>query len=298
MDVASLAAEAAALAARGDHPAAMTRYTRVLAMAAAGTTRDAWTVASAHLHWVESARFSGVPLRSLFAVLDAAERYLESVGHPEWRSGLLAQRAATHKELAEWDQAEAFAEEALEAYVPGAPGTTLATLRYRLGDILRGAGRPTEAMPHFEAVLDDPATRYKALVGLTHCALNRMHRRTALRHATAAVREAEPLGDEALRLPLHALVAAQRALGDGEAATATATRYVECARRLGSPYVIFFALRSATDVALDRRDLASGRDLLADLDRQAVVLDDANGHTRRSAEAAKRHRRLATMEAG
>jgi hypothetical protein len=122
-----------------------------------------------------------------------------------------------------------------------------------------------------------------------------MHRRTALRHATAAVREAEPLGDEALRLPLHALVAAQRANGDLEAAAATASRYVDCARRLGSPYAMFFALRSAVDVALDRHDAATGRELLVDLDHEAAVLDDANGHTRRSAEAAKRHRRLISL---
>ncbi|WP_127500203.1 tetratricopeptide repeat protein [Actinoplanes solisilvae] len=295
MDVATLAAEAATLSARGDHPAAMTRYTRILALAAAGTTHEAWTVATAHMQWVEAARFCGVPLRSLFAVLDAAERYLDSIGHPEWRGGLLAQRAATHRELGDWDKAVELAEEAVETHVPGAPGTTLATLRYRLGDILCEAGRPTEAVPHFRAVLDDPGVRYKALVGLTHCELNRMHRRTALRHATAAVREAGPLGDEALRLPLHALVAAQRALGDLDAATATAARYVDCAHRLNSTYVLFFALRSAADVALDRHDVTTARDLLAGLELQASVLDDANGHTRRSAEVAKRRHRLSTL---
>ncbi|MBL7260859.1 hypothetical protein [Paractinoplanes lichenicola] len=295
-DVRALLAQGAALTGAGDHGGALACYTRVLARAAEGSTRQAWEVATAHMHWVESARFAGVPLRSLFPVLDAADRYLESIGHPEWRSGLLIQRAATHRELAEWDEASAAAEEALAAYVPGAPGTTLATLRYRLGDILLAAGRHYDAVPHFRAVLEDPdsgaAGRYKAHVGLANCALSRHYPPAAVRHATAAVRESEALGDEALRLPLHVLVAAHRAAREHEAATVTATRYLELAERLGSPYAAFFALRSATDVALDRHDLATARDLLTELEQQATVLDDANGHTRRSAEATKRRRRL------
>ncbi|MBM2617899.1 hypothetical protein JIG36_20285 [Actinoplanes sp. LDG1-06] len=296
-----LIAEAAALTAAGDHGSALGVYTRVLASAARNPARPPWEVAAAHMHWVESARFAGVPLRSLFPVLDAAERYLDSIGRPEWRGGLLIQRAATHRELAEWDEAVAAAEEALAAYVPGAPGATLTTIRYRLGDILVGAGRHYDAVPHFRAVLDDPGAgatgRYRARVGLSRCALSRWHPHDAVRHATAAVREAEPLGDEALRLPLDALVAAQRATRDTEAATATAARLLDAARRLGSAYAIFFALRAATDVALDRGDPRAARDLLTELEQEATALDEANGHRRRSAEAGKRARRLARLTA-
>ncbi|GID30013.1 hypothetical protein Abr02nite_49960 [Paractinoplanes brasiliensis] len=296
-DVRALIAEGAARAGVGDHGAALACYTRVLTRAAAGSARQTWEVATAHIRWVESARFTGVPLRSLFPVLDAAERYLESIGRPEWRSGVLIQRAATHRELAEWDEATTAAEDALAAYVENAPGTSLATLRYRLGDILLGAGRHFDAVRHFRAVLDDPGPgRYKAHVGLANCALRRHHPRAAVRHAVDAVRESAPLGDEALRLPLHALVAAHRAARDLDAATTAASRYLELAERLGSPYACFFALRSATDVALDRGDLTTARTLLTDLEQQATVLDDANGHTRRSAEAAKRHRRLAALQ--
>lgn len=296
-DVRALIAEGTARAGAGDHGAALACYTRVLTRAAAGSARQAWEVATAHMHWVESARFAGVPLRSLFPVLDAAERYLKSIGRPEWRSGLLVQRAATHRELAEWDEATTAAEEALAAYTKDAPGTTLATVQYRLGDILLGAGRHFDAVPHFRAVLDDPGPgRYKAHVGLANCALSRHHPRAAVRHATSAVRESEALGDEALRLSLHALVAAHRAAHDLDAAGAAATRYLKIAERIGSPYACFFALRCATDVALDRRDLATAHTLLPELEQQATVLDDANGHTRRSTEAAKRRRRLSALQ--
>ncbi|GAB2614239.1 hypothetical protein Aab01nite_70790 [Paractinoplanes abujensis] len=290
-DLHALIRQGAALTGAGDHGGALACYTRVLARA--GSARQAREVATAHMLWVEAARFAGVPLRSLFPVLDAADRYLQSIGRPDWRSGLLIQRAATHRELAEWDEAITTAEEALAAHTPGAPGTTAGTLRYRLGDILLGAGRHYDAVPHFRAVLGTPEPgRYKAHVGLANCALKRHHPPTAVRHATAAVREAESLGAEALRLPLHALVEAHRAARNHEAASITATRYLELAGRLGSPYACFFALRSATDAALDRRDLPTARTLLTDLEQQATVLDDANGHTRRSAEAAKRRHRL------
>jgi hypothetical protein len=96
-------------------------------------------------------------VRALFGVLDAGENYLQAIGRPRWRAGLLLERALTHQRLGEWDEAVAFAEEALALYQDGAPGYTLASHRFQLGGILRAAGRPGEAEPCHQAIL----ARYK-----------------------------------------------------------------------------------------------------------------------------------------
>jgi len=184
--VRALVAEAVALDMLGDKAAALARYTQVLGLAEDPATRGrlddpaaAWAVANAHMHWVESARLAGgVPVRALFGVLDAGEDYLQAIGRPQWRAGLLMQRALTHRRLEEWDEAVAFAEEALALYQDEGPGYTHAAHRFQLGDILREAGRPGEAEPYYQAILDDPAThspygRKMALEGLARCALAR-----------------------------------------------------------------------------------------------------------------------------
>ena len=195
--VGALSAEGAALSMLGDKAAALARYTQILGLAEDPATRGrlddpdaAWAVTQAHMHWVDSARFAGVPVRALFGVLDAGENYLQAIGRPQWRAGLLLQRALTHQRLGEWDEAVAFAEEALDLYQNNAPGYTHASHRSQLGDILRSAGRPGEAEPYYQAILDDPDTdsprdRQVALKGLAWSALERADLAAARRHALA-----------------------------------------------------------------------------------------------------------------
>ena len=134
-----------------------------------------------------------------------------------------------------------------------------------------------------------------ALEGLAWCALDRRDVRSARRHATAAVREAEPLGDEALRYALHALVVVYRAEGDLDAAAAAATRLLDAARRLGGHEALFYVIRSAADLALDRGELGLDRDLLTELDAHAAALDSDTGTTTCADQAARHHRRLTEL---
>jgi hypothetical protein len=119
---------------------------------------------------------TGIPVRELFGVLEAAERWLAATGHPDWRAAILSERALTHRMLGETDAAVAAAEEALAVATqhPDAPGYTLNNHRYQLGDILRDARRAAEAAPHYQAILTDPdATpweRRAAHEGLAWCA--------------------------------------------------------------------------------------------------------------------------------
>lgn len=306
--VRALSVEAATLAMQGDDAAALTRYTRILGLAEDPASRGRLehpaavdAVARAHMNWVEAARRAGgVPLRALFGVLDAGERYVRAVGESRWRAGLLLQRADTHRELGEWDAAVAAAQEALALYSPGAPGYTLATYRILLGDVLRNAGRAAEAEQYYQAVLDDPDSgsydRTTALVGLAWCALDRDDPPAARRHAQAAVRDAEPLGDNAFSGPLEVLISAHRAAGDGDAAAAAADRYLQVARRLGGHFNLYYAVKAAVQVALDSGDPNTARTLLADLDQHAHALDTDSGTTRMSVEAAELRQQLTDLD--
>jgi tetratricopeptide (TPR) repeat protein len=306
--VRALSAEAAALDLLGDKAAALARYTQILGLAEDPATRGrlehqdaAWAVADAHMSWVEAARFAGgVPVRALFGVLDGGENYLQAIGRPQWRAGLLLQRAITHRWLGEWDEAVAFAEEALAYYQDDAPNATRAAYRVQLGGILRDAGRSGEAEPYYQAILDDPDTdspfdRMAALQGLAWCALDREDLAAARRHALAAVREAEPLGDESLYYALDVTVAVHRAAGDLAAAAAAAGRLLQTARRLGGHYKLYYAVLAAADVALDHSDLDQARELLTELDEHARALA-ADAATGWAAEVADRRERLTQAE--
>lgn len=223
--VLGLSAEANTLRLLGDHSAALARCTRILGLAGDPATSgglDAWraakSVADAHWSWVECALYlTGIPVRELFGVLDAAERWLAATGHLDWRASVLSARALVHETLEKTDAALAAREEALALRIqhPDAPGYTLNTCRIWLGSSLRGAGRAPEAVPHYQAVLADPAAgpwdRRAAHVGLARYALAAHDPQTARREARTAVLLAEPLGDNALCSTLDVLTQACRA---------------------------------------------------------------------------------------
>jgi|GEM_PF-2551047 len=307
--VLALVVEATGLRMLGDDRAALARYTRVLALAEDPARRHhltgeaaAWAIAQAYTFWVESARFlTDVPYRKLFAVLDAAETWLTATGHRHWRATVLLQRASLHHALGENDAAIARAEEALAAYRPGAPGATLGTYRSELGDILRDAGRPAHAVPHYQAILDDPDSgpndQQAAHKGLAYCALAADQPAEARRHATHALALAEPLGDDNLCTALEVLTEACRAGGDLDTAWTTARRHLDTARRIGDHYRPYYAVRAAIDVALDRADLPTARHLLTDLEDHATALDTASATTAHTADASERRERLADLDA-
>jgi tetratricopeptide (TPR) repeat protein len=305
--VRALEVEEIGLLALGDAAAALVRCTRVLTLAgnpAAGLClagRAARSVAQAYIDWVDSTLYlTGIPIPDLYEVLDAAERWLIATGHPEWRAGVLLMRALVHERLGDLTAAIAAAEEALAAYRPGAPGTSLAGHRSTLGDILRHAGRHRDADPHYQAVLDDPDSTSHSLarahIGLAYCALGTGDHNAACQHATTAVSLAEPLGGYMQCSTLDALAAAARACGDLDTAWHSATRHLDAATRIGGHYRPYYATLTAVDVALDRGDLDTARRLLVDLDRHAAALDTAAGTNTHTKDTAWRRRRLAKLD--
>jgi tetratricopeptide (TPR) repeat protein len=302
--------EADATKLMGDHPAALALCTRILGLAEDPSTRGrldhlqaAKAVAAAHWNWVECARFmTGIPVRELFGVLDAAERWLAATGHWEWRDSVLSERASVHESLGEFDAAVAAAEEALAVAVqhPGNPGFTLSAHRFTLADILRAAGRAAEAAPYYQAILADPAAdqwgRRAAHQGLAWCALDTDDPGAARREARTAVLLAEPLGDNALCNSLEVLASACRADGDLEEAWRVATRHLEAAGRIGGHTRAYYATRKAVDIALDRGDLATANRLLGEMEEHATALDAARGTMAKARETARRRQRLAAAE--
>lgn len=295
-------AKAVALLALGDRPATLSCCTRILALAetSASLPRSAHrSVAQAYVDWVDAALYqTGIPVRELFGVLDAADRWLTATGHPDWRAGVLLMRAMVHRRLGDFAAAVATAEEALAAYRPGAPGTSRSGHRTVLGDLLRYAGRYRDAEPHYQAALDDPASsshsRAAAHVGLAYCALGSGE--AARLHAANAVSLAEFLGDGMLCVALDVSAAAARSCKDLEGAWQTATRQLEVAARVGGHYRLYYATLTAVDVALDRRDLDTARRLLPDLERHAGALDSPAGTTAYASDTARRRRRLVELD--
>jgi tetratricopeptide (TPR) repeat protein len=306
--VRALRAEASAQRLLGDHAAALARYTRILGLAGDPVNRDrlvgasaAEAIAVAHWSWVRCARsLPGIEVPELHQVLDAAERWLTATGHRDWRASVVYERAFTLVMLGEREAAVAAAEEALALALqyPDAPGYALGGFRFGLGDMLRGAGRPAEAVPHYRAVLDDPAAsnwdRSAAHEGLARCALAAGDQATARREARAVA--SGPLGDEALCTSLDLLAEVHRADGDTDGAWQAATDYLAAAGRIGGHYRPYFATRLAVDVALDRGDLAGARRLLVSLTGHARALDASTSTTSWTGETAQRQQRLA--EAG
>lgn len=68
------------------------------------------------------------------------------------------------------------------------------------------------------------------------------------------------------------------------------------AHRLGGHHVLYYATLDAVDVALDRGDLGTARDLLPDLDRHATAQDTDTASTTRTDEVAERRKRLADLD--
>ena len=308
--VRGLRVEADSLTHLGDYRAALARYTRIMGLAEDPSTRDklngvraAEVVAASYWSWVSCARYlSEIGVRDLFRVLDAGERWLVATGHQDWRAAILSERASVHRQLREMDEAVANAQEALavkEQY-RAAPGFTLSTHRSQLGDALRSAGRSAEAVPHYQAILADPAAttwgRDAAHIGLTWCSLDRRDFALAIQHARAAVQLAERLGDDALCVSLDALAAACRLAGDLAEAWRVAERYLEMAGRIGGDDRPYHAARSAVDVALDRGDVAAAARLLHDMERHATALDAAAAVATFADEVRLRRERLYPSE--
>ena len=250
--------------------------------------------------WVECGRFlPEVPMTGLFAVLDQGEAWLRGTGRGGWRAGLCLQRAKVLDELGRLQEAVGFAEEALalEERQPNAPGFTLATYRWSLGDLLRKVGRVEDAEVQYGRVLDAPAgsvhSRFSGLEGLARCALDRGALVEAQAHAAGAVREAEGLGSNILCSALHCLVAAHRRAGDRAAARAAATRHLGLARSLGTSD-LYYAVRDAADVALDDGDRSEAETLLAELEPYARALDESRGVTTFASALAQQRQRLPT----
>ena len=304
--VRALSVEGEILNMTGDFAGGLARYTRILALAEDPATSHclndddaARTVASARWNWVACARYiTSIPVRDLFGVLDAADRWLDVTGHRDWRASVLSERADVHAALGEWDAAIACANEALLAKLrhPDAAGYNVAAYRHALGEILIDGGRAAEAVPHFRATLDDPRTdlwdQHRSHQGLAECALAAGDLVAAEREMRRAVQRAESLGDDELCNSLGVLARVCQAAGDLTAAWQAAARRLEVAGRIGGHHRPYQAARVAVDIALDRADYATARRLLDDLDVHARAMDAATATTTCAAEVAERRQRL------
>ncbi|GAA4440489.1 hypothetical protein [Phytohabitans houttuyneae] len=299
------------LLALGDSTGALARCTRILTLAEDAaiaprlTGRAAQSVGQAYVDWVDAAlNLTGIPWRDLFGVLDAADRWLVATGHTDWRAAVLHTRALVYRRLGDLPAAIAAAEESLAAYRPGIPGTSVSGHRISLADYLRYAGRGSESVPYYQAVLDDPDSsshaRALAHIGLAYCAMDTDHpddRAAMRRHAATAVSLGEHLGEDMMCVALDVSAEAYRQCADLDTAWQTATHHLEVAARVGGHYRPYYATKTAVDIALDRGELDTARQLLADLDKHAAALDAAAGSTTRADDTAYRHRRLARLAA-
>src|SRR5215831_7309339 len=302
--VRALSVRAALLRSLGQYAAALVDYTRVLSLAEDPATarrldpdRADWCIAKAYIFWPLAARFAGgVPVAGLFKVLDAADRWLAATGHLDWRSGVLSQRSAVHDWLDDRDAAIATSKEALATHRPDNPGPTVGTLQWTLGDQLRYTGRHAEAAPHYQTVLDDPTSspgdRAGAHEGLAWCAVADQDLQAARRHATAAVRLTEPMGDDSTCTALTVLVEVCRSEHDLDGAWQAAQRHREAATHIPGHLRPYYAVRDLVDVALDRADIDTTRRLLPELERHATALDTDRATTTFADEVAERRQRL------
>jgi tetratricopeptide (TPR) repeat protein len=261
-----------------------------------------WEIAGAYGMWVDAALFvTEVPTQRLFAVLDAGEAYVRSIGRPGWRAGLVFYRARILDQLGRTEEAIGAAEEGLSLQLRdgSGPGPTLATHRLMLGNLLRMAERYDNAGAQYQAAIDDPQTstfgRMGGLEGLSRCMLATGDISAARLHASRAVRLAEGMGDEALATPLEVLIEACRASGDLPAAREASERKLQGARRLGSVVRLYFALRRAGDVALDEKDAARARALIDEAEPHAEALDRQRGRTMFTDEIQRYRARLAEL---
>ena len=291
----------------GEKATALARHTEVLALAEDPAHREALAgsraqraVAQSFVDWVECAQFlPEFPATDLLRVVDWAEAWLRGVGRGRWRAGVCLQRARVLEMLGRRPEALGLAEEAvaLAERDPAAPGYTLATHRWRLGDLLRAEGQTERAAGQYQRVLDDPAShpgdRLAALVGLALCALARGEPPRAQELAADAVRLAEGLGENVLCAALEVAVAAHRGVGDLPRARAAAERHLQLARRFGA-FDQYFAVRDRLDVALDEGDRGTAGALLAELQPLAEALDGATGLREKHDECEAR-RRLAGL---
>jgi tetratricopeptide (TPR) repeat protein len=158
------AVEGHALKMPGDFGGALARFTWLLNLvegerSGPGLEGLEGVLLASYSDWVECASYlPDIKVDDLFAVLDRGEAYARRSGQPGGRARLLYQRSALLERVGRFDQGVPVAEEALairERY-PAAQGVTLANHRWRLGRLLRHAGRHDEALRAYKAALDTP----------------------------------------------------------------------------------------------------------------------------------------------
>jgi tetratricopeptide (TPR) repeat protein len=306
--VRALDAERRILRSSDDHGGALVRSTRILAMAEDPATRDVLdgptatrAIANAYLEFAFSGRMhGGMSLRELLKVLDAADAFMTATGHRDWRAGVLMERAEIHSALGDKATALTLAQAAVAAYQPTTPGFSAASYRNCLGSFLADVGRNEEAAGHFEAVLADQAAqiidRMVARNHLARAALDAGDNATAARHAQAAIDLAEGYSGSAVYGSWGLLARARLAAGEHDAAWQAAEAGLAAAQRAGGHSMLYYATRSAFDVAFGRSDIPGAIGLVEELAGHAAALDQAQGRTTLTREAASRRRRLASSD--
>ncbi|MBL8948198.1 MAG: hypothetical protein JNK45_33800 [Myxococcales bacterium] len=264
----------------------------------------AWKITMAFYAWCDAARSHAlVGYDAIAAVVRQAEAFLESTGHGEWRSGVLAEHAAILTARERHVDAIPLLREAaaLKRRFPDAPGMTLETLLRDLGRALDHGGEPEEAAVVLRELLAVPALppidQLASHCYLGHNALRRGASDEALRCAVAAIAVAETMEDRQ-RIPAYGLaVDARLAVGDGAGARVAADRILELARRVGGPKALFNAIQDNFEVALFEGAFERAGEWLAELDARADELDARVGAPEHRGRVDERRARLARARA-
>lgn len=308
LEIRAVLEEADAHRVLGDKGTSVARFTWVLAMV---EDRTLWSeleragvtpqITRAYMDWVDSALFvPEIPSAQIFDVLAAGEGYVQAIGRPEWRSGILYSRSLALRAEGRSEEAVAPAKEAvvLKQRHPDAPGYPLATYRRSLADLLYRLDRVEEAEAHYQEVPSDPECpsfdNFLAHKGLAQCALRQGDPRLARREAEEALRFAQSIDDSLVGPALEILVLACRRLRDLPAARAAAEQHVAAGRVLGKVR-LYAGLRDALDVALDERRFREAQAYLGEVMPLAQALDRKDNMNDFSASIEDRRVRLARL---
>jgi len=246
--------------------------------------RDAaWSVTAAFcLFAATCTRQGGVQLDRALAALDAGVGFVERVGRPSWRAGLLAERAAVLRAQGDDEGAVAVEAEALalKRSDPATPGVHLHSMIRGHAYNLKLVGRVEEAAELLHGLLAEPDVsvldRFAAWVYLTHNALAREQTAEAEEAVGHAIELAEQLSVPQQATALGAAFEVHKARGDWAAAREVSARHLELAEQC-SVSTRVCARMDGFDAAVALGEPAAAAEHLREMERLVTQLQ-GRGH--------------------
>jgi len=230
--------------------------------------------------------------------LTAGLGFVERIGRPGWRAGLLAHRASLRLAQGELEEALALQQEAiaLKRSQPRSPGMSLPSLLRDHGFTLNRAGRAREAAEVLRDLLAQPEVpaldRFAAWLYLAHGAVDRDAPMAAVEAVERALELGRDLGDEHHLAALGAGVEAWLLAGDLDRAQAASDQALRLASHREEPGIRVHVHQDAFDVAMARGRRYAAEEHL-DAMRRAVRRLHRRGHRQHDDDLAEREARYA-----